>query len=81
MKELPELKVVTEGLGGTVYIVSENHDYRDKGKRGYVAEIGVGEGCVAKTSNEALQIASFLVLAYEELRNSKKLEIYTWDGK
>jgi len=57
----PSLKVVIEGMGGTVYIVTEDHGSQNKGKRGYIAEIGVGEDCWAKNQKEALIIAYKLV--------------------
>lgn len=66
----PELRVVVEGMGGTVYIVTHQHDSKDKGKRGYIAEIGVGEDCWAKNQKEALKIAYDLVTMYNDRRRT-----------
>ena len=49
------LKVVTEGLGGTVYIKTEEEPSR------YIAEIGIGKECFAKTKMEAIGIAERLI--------------------
>lgn len=68
----PELRVVVEGMGGTVYIVTHDHDSQDKGKRGYIAEIGVGEDCWAKNQKEAMKIAYDLVDAYNEMARRRR---------
>ena len=70
--QFPELKVVVEGLGETVYIVTEAHSKDDKGKRGYVGEVGRGEGCYAKTKQEALDLAEELVEAWRFWRTPEK---------
>lgn len=62
--QFPDLKVAVEGLGETVYLVAEDHDKGGKGKRRYVGEIGRGEGCCAKTKQEALDLAAALVEAW-----------------
>ncbi len=56
-----KFKVAVEGMGGTVYLVTEDHNMREVGKRGYIAEIGVGAGCIAQTKQEAIEIVEYLV--------------------
>ena len=70
--QYPELLVVVEGLGETVYLVAEGHDKDNKGRRGYVAEVGRGEDCYAKTKQEALDLAEALVEAWRFWRTPEK---------
>jgi hypothetical protein len=65
-KDFPILKLSIEGFGGTVYIKTEDNEY--------IAEIGVGKECYAKTSQEAVRIAHKLVQEYCNSILKDKLE-------
>ena len=65
------LKVEIEGMGGTIYIVEEDHDMH--GERKYIAEVSFGKDCLAKNKQEAVRLAQEIVATWNNFQFQKEL--------
>lgn len=58
-----KLKLSVEGMGRTIYIVTEDGEY--------VAEVAVGKECFAKSNYEASIIADKIIKAFNDFKGEK----------